>query len=113
MPDFVVNSLPAAVIALIGLLLGVVAYRRFNTKQLGEIQEKVIETYQSESKVLTDKVNRLEGEARLMRAAFKRLGMDIEINGNVITLIDSQQPKRVRIMEVEIENEKNKDKKEV
>ncbi len=98
MPDFVVNSLPAAVIALIGLLSGVIAYRRFNTKQLGEIQEKVIDAYKSQSeaqdkqiKMLKEKVQRLEAIFSTLQITLKkRRGLLIEINDDLITLVDQR-----------------------
>ncbi len=111
MPDFVVNSLPAAVIALIGLLLGVIAYRRFNTKQLGEIQEKVIDAYKSQSeaqdrqiKMLKEKVQRLESIFSTLQITLKkRRGLLIEINDDLITLVD-QRTGTEQTVQIHIDN---------
>lgn len=106
MPEFITNAVPGAIIALVIGILGVVAYRRFNTKQLGEIQERLIEAQEKE-------IKRLRREVAAMRAALKHLGIEIEIDGNEVILIDEQKPKRTRIMTVSIEdNVKNGTTKE-
>ena len=50
-------------------------------------------------------IRRLRREVAACRAALKHLGMEIEIDGNEVILIDEQKPKRTRIMTVQIEEE--------
>ncbi len=101
------NSLPAVILMLVGLLVGAVAYRRNNTKQLREIQNQVIAVYQAQKAQLEDEIKRLRKENIAMRAAFKQLGVEIEINGDEVVLIqnDLPRPKRTRIMQVHAEQD--------
>ena len=104
-PEFIMNSLPAVVIMLIASLIGAIAYRRNNTKQLRDIQNQVIETYKSQFEVQERQIAHLKQENVAMRLAFKQLGMEIEIDGDTITLIDAQVPKKKRIMQVRAEQD--------
>src|SRR5258707_2546072 len=104
-PDCIVNSLPGVVIMLAATLIGAIAYRRNNTKQLREIQNQVIETYKSQFEVQERQIAHLKQENVAMRLAFKQLGMEIEIDGDTITLIDAQVPKKKRIMQVRAEQD--------
>ena len=85
------------------------AYKRSRTKGLEEIQSKAVETYASlntalegDIKRLKNDVIRLQEENNVMRAAFKKLGFDIELDNGTITLFDEQQKVRKRIMQVHI-----------
>jgi len=104
-PEFIMNSLPGVVIMLVATLIGAVAYRRNNTKQLREIQNQVIATYESQSKAYEKQIAHLKQENLAMRIAFKQLGMEIDIDGDTITLIEAQGPKRKRIMQVHAEQD--------
>ena len=98
MPEYLLNSLPGAVIALVSILLSAVAYRRMNTKQLGEIQERVIATYKAQDDAQQKQIERLEKKivhlerilATLQTTLKKRRGLLIEIQDEVITLVDQR-----------------------
>src|SRR5260221_13893749 len=106
-PDFIVNSLPGVVLMFAATLIGAIAYRRNNTNQLREIQNQVIETYKSQFEVQERQIAHLKQKNVPMRLAFKQLGMEIEIDGNEIVLIqnDLPKPKRTRIMQVRAEQD--------
>lgn len=87
------SSLPSIVIALAVTLGGLFAFRRTYTKSLGEIQERLIAAQEKE-------LVRLRRDGVAMRYAFKQLGVEIEIDGDVITIIDGQQAKRKRIIQI-------------
>lgn len=112
MPDFIVNSLPAIVIMLIATLIGAIAYRRNNTKQLRDIQNQVIETYKAQNEVQEKQIVSCEKEiARLKRIvatieiALKRRGLRIEIDADSITLIDTQaKGARTTTMKIKVDS---------
>ena len=83
---------------LIASLVGAIAYRRNNTKQLRDIQDKVIETYKTQNelqekqiKLLEKKITHLENVLNTLGQTLKhRRGLLIEIHDEVITLIDQR-----------------------
>ncbi len=105
MPEFIANNLPSIVLLLIASILGAIAYRRNNLKQLREIQTQVTATYKILIEAQEQELKRLRKENIAMRAAFKQLGIEIEITGNEITLIRSESPKRTRITQVHIDED--------
>lgn len=117
MPDFIVNNLPSVVLLLVASLIGTVAWRRNNTKQLRDIQGQVNVTYQSLSVAQKEEIAglkrdmaRCKGVLAAVRVAMKQqLGVEIEIDGDVVTLIKDEAPKRTRIMQVKIKEEIKKE----
>jgi hypothetical protein len=88
---------------------GLVAYRRANVKQLGELQQQVISAYKEREEVqekqmtsCKEDILRLTGENIAMRAALKQLGWEFEIKDGVILLIDTRQLKQKRIMQIHL-----------
>lgn len=91
-------SLPSLIVTLIVLVLGAIAYRRNSTKQLGELQAQVIDTYKSQNeaqeKQIADLERKLARHERILttiQVALKRRGLRIEIDGDSISIIDSQK----------------------
>ena len=105
MPENLLLSLPSIVITLSVIVGGLFVFRRAAVKQLGELQESVIGAYKEQSETQEKELVRLRREIKAMRAAFKQLGMEIEINGTSITLIDSHQAKRKRIIQIPADEE--------
>jgi len=99
-PENLLLSLPSIVITLSVIIGGLFVFRRAYVKQLGELQERVINAYKEQDESQQKELKRLRREIMAMRAAFKQLGMEIEINGTAITLIDSHQAKRKRIIQI-------------
>jgi len=99
-PENLLLSLPSIAITLCVIIGGLFVFRRAAVKQLGDLQESVIAAYKEQNESQERELKRLRREVIAMRAAFKQLGMEIEINGTAITLIDSHQAKRKRIIQV-------------
>ena len=108
-PENLLLSLPSIAITLCVIIGGLFVFRRAAVKQLGELQESVIAAYKEQNESQERELVRLRRAIIAMRAAFKQLGMEIEINGTTITLIDGhQQGKRKRIIQVpDDEDEEN------
>jgi len=105
-PENLLLSLPSIVITLSVIIGGLFVFRRAYVKQLGELQERVINAYKEQDESQQKELKRLRREIVAMRAAFKQLGMEIEINGTSITLIDGhQQGKRKRIIQLPADEE--------
>jgi uncharacterized protein YneF (UPF0154 family) len=90
------------VFTIAAVLGGLYVFRKSQTKQLSELQDKVIETLTTTVGALESEIKRLRREVTAMRVGFKHLGMSIEISGDEIVLTDEQQPKRTRIRTVPI-----------
>jgi len=105
MPENLLLSLPSIVITLSVIIGGLFVFRRAYVKQLGELQERVIAAYKEQDESQTKELKRLRREINAMRVAFKQLGMEIEINGTTITIINGQQPKRKRIIQLPADEE--------
>lgn len=109
MPDNVLNGLPilSIVITLAAVLGGLYVFRKSQTKQLGELQERLINTYKTQNEVLEKELTALRREATAMRLGFKHLGISIEISGDDIILTDaSEQPKRTHITTIHSDEDK-------
>jgi hypothetical protein len=106
MPENLIVALPSAVITICMVLGGLFVFRRAYVQQLGELQERIIATYKETNEAQVKELERLRQEINAMRAAFKQLGVEIEINGDTITLINVQQPKRTRVVQVPHTEEK-------
>ncbi len=107
-PENLLLSLPSIAITLCVIIGGLFVFRRAAVKQLGELQESVIAAYKEQNESQERELVRLRRAIIAMRAAFKQLGMEIEINGTTITLIDGHQGKRKRIIQVpDDEDEEN------
>ncbi len=100
MPDNLLIPLPSIVLSLCMIIGGLFVFRRAYVKQLGELQERIISTYKAQNEALEKDLANLRHEITAMRLAFKQLGLEIEINGTTITIIDGQQAKRKRIIQV-------------
>lgn len=98
--ETLLTSLPSIVITLAVIVGGLFVFRRAYVKQLGELQERVIAAYKSENETQGKELSRLRREVAAMRVAFKQLGVEIEIDNDVITIVDGQQPQRKRIIPV-------------
>lgn len=109
MINLFLNNLPSAIIALVVVICGVIAYRRLNTKQLGDIQALAIETYKNLNEAQDQEIRKLRMENVAMRAAFKQLGIDIgDINEKEIVLVQvEQQQKRTHIIQVKVDDIKS------
>src|SRR6266704_4695975 len=105
MPENLLLSLPSIVITLSVIIGGLFVFRRAYVKQLGELQESVIAAYKEQNESQERELKRLRREITAMRMAFKQLGMEIEINGTTITIINGQQPKRKRIIQLPADEE--------
>ena len=97
MPEFILTSLPGIIIMLVATLIGAVAYRRNNTKQLIEMRSQLIDTYKAQVelqekqiKALEKKVTHLNRVMMTVEYALKRRGLRIEIDDEAITLIDER-----------------------
>lgn len=91
-------SLPMLIITVCTLVGGLWVFRKSYTKQLGELQKSVNDTYKSLSevqdkqiKMLKEKVTKLEATLSTLQITLKkRRGLLIEINEDLITLIDQR-----------------------
>ena len=91
-------SVPMLIIIVAGLAGGLWIFKRTYTKQLGELQQSVINTYKSQNdaqelqiKALEKKVARLEGALSTIQITLKkRRGLLIEVDDDTITLIDQR-----------------------
>src|SRR5438477_7872425 len=107
MPD-ILNTLPfVSIILSVAVVLGGLAFRRTQIKELGRLQEQVIATYKSESEAQEQQIKRISRENVAMRAAFKHLGIEFEIEDSEITLIQNEHStNRTRIVRVSVKEEK-------
>ena len=105
MPENLLLSLPSIAITLSVIIGGLFVFRRAYVKQLGELQERVIAAYKEQNESQEKELKRLRREITAMRMAFKQLGMEIEINGDTITLIDGHQAKRKRVIQISADEE--------
>lgn len=101
--ESVLTALPSIAITLAALVGGLFVFKRAYVKQLGELQESVIASYKLLNEAQEKEIIRLRREIVAMRVAFKQLGVEIEIDGSTITIIDGQQQKRKRILQVPVE----------
>lgn len=89
------NLIPYAS-ALIGLIItvaSVLAFRQSYSKSIGEIQNRVIDALKEETSVLTKKIEHCEKEIdrqnliiETIQTALKARGIDITINGDIVTI---------------------------
>jgi hypothetical protein len=100
MPENLMTALPSIVITLCVIVGGLFVFRRSYAKSLGELQERVIGIYKLENEAQAKEIKNLKRDNVAMRAAFKQLGVEIEIDGDTITIINGVQPKRKRIIQV-------------
>jgi hypothetical protein len=96
------NFLPylSAVFAVCLVIGGFFAFRYGYSQQAGKIEERVISALTELNKAQEKEIKALKRDNVAMRAAFKQLGVEIEIDGDTITIINGQQPKRTRIVQV-------------
>lgn len=88
MLDAFLPSLPTTVIMAAVTLGGLWVFRRTYVKQLGEMQEKIIDAQEKQISILTKKVARLEGVLSTLQYTLKerrRLHLDIRDEFVIIT----------------------------
>lgn len=91
-------SVPMLIITVAVLVGGLWIFKRSSVKQLGELQQSVINTYKAQNeaqelqiKALATKVKRLEDTLATLKITLKkRRGLLIEVNDDVITLVDQR-----------------------
>lgn len=89
---------------------GYLAIRGNYTRTVGEVQDRVISALTAQNAVSKTQIASLEKEIVRMKrvvstiqVALKRRGLEIEINGDSITLIDNQD-RRAHTMQIRIED---------
>lgn len=88
-------------VIMLGIVIGGIwAFRSSKLRVEHEIRERVIAAYKEESEIQEKELVRLRHEVTAMREAFKQLGMEIEIERGIITVIDGRTAKRRRIIQI-------------
>lgn len=98
MLDALLPSLPTMAIMIAVTFGGLWVFRRAYTKQLGEMQDRVIAVYKAENEAqatqiatLEKKVQRLESVLSTLTLTLKaRRGLLIEMNDDLITIVDQR-----------------------
>lgn len=86
---------------------GIMAMRAGYFQQSGAAQERAITALQATTDTQEKQIIRLKQENVAMRMAFKQLGMEIEFDGDIVTLIDAQVPRKKRIMQIHMEQDES------
>ena len=86
---------------------GILAARAGYFQQTGVAQERAINAMKEQMDTQEKQITRLKQENTAMRLAFKQIGMEIEIDGDVVTLIEEQGPKKKRIMQIRAETQED------
>lgn len=98
MLDAFLPSVPMLIIIVAGLTGGLWIFKRSYVKQLGELQQSVIDTYKSQSEAQDKEINLLKRKVTKLEAVLttlqvtlkKQRGLLIEINDDLITLVDQR-----------------------
>lgn len=104
------NMTFAEVLIVVNLLLviaGVIGalfvFRKTYVKELGMLQGRMLEAYKADNQRLLGELKRTHKELTSIRLALKQIGLTIEIDGDLITIIDEQKPKPRRVTQVRME----------
>ncbi len=111
-------SLASLVVTFGAVLGGLFAFQRGRTKQLGEVQQQVIETYKEQNEAqerqiaaLKQEIARMKRVIETIRQALKSRGLRIEISDETITLIDDQErrthTRQISIQDTKLEEEED------
>jgi ribosomal protein L14 len=73
---------------------GIVVWRRQSTKELANLQDRIIASLKEENQRQELKIDRLEDTIATIRLALERRGIRIKINGDYVIFTDVDMPKQ-------------------
>lgn len=92
-------------VLMLAMLLGALwAFRRAALRELGAIQEQVVAAYKEQNEAQARQIKRLRAENVAMHAAFRQLGVDIEIIDEHEIILTQRESggRRTRITKVQV-----------